>query len=185
MAIWNDPWPSKRGTSLSGRQGSPEWSLQCEIFNYFPLSIVMTMGKWHQSFPSSWEEFHVITLHLKIVSCLQKERGGGALEIRRKRDRVWCCMQTPHRCRREQQQKEQRPRAVRLCCAMLTTVGNEGAWLLPPKLQGQEFPRRLQLIEMEIQEVMLQRRGNVSLSPCQSVCLFILWCFITVTFCSY
>lgn len=53
----------------------------------------------------------------------------------------------------------------------------------PTQAPGPAPPRRLPLIEMEIQEVMLQRE-EVSRSPCQSVCLFILRCFITVTFCS-
>lgn len=66
----------------------------------------------------------------------------------------------------------------------LTTVGNEGARLHPLMHGGPRAPGGQLLIEMEIQEVMLQRE-EVSRSPCQSVCLFILRCFITVTFCTH
>lgn len=89
----------------------------------------------------------------------------------------------PRRCDGESQQTEHSG-DVRLCRSTLTTVGNEGAWLLPPRLQGWGPPGKLQLIEMEIQEVMLQRE-EVSRSPCQSDCLFVLRRFITVTFCSH
>lgn len=58
----------------------------------------------------------------------------------------------PTRCVRDAQQRD-----VSLCCSMLTTVGKVGAWLLPFRLQSLRPPRRQWLIEMEIQEVLLQR----------------------------
>lgn len=156
------------------------------------------MGKWKQSLvrlPTSMcsmvGKFGVITLCLKIVRCLQRKRGREG-EIARLGDWGWgrrrlCRIQTlsgsSQVWKRIAAEGAQR-RDVRLCCSMLTTVGNEGAWLLPPRLWGRGPPRRLLLIEMEIQEVMLQRE-EVSRSPCQSVCLFILRCFITVTISSY
>ena len=193
----NDPWMNWEETSPQGIQESSELSLYFEAFSYFPNGIGMTTGKLKQSIArlltsvcTMVGKFGAIALCLKIVRCLQRKEGGGSdSEIGRwgwGRGRL-CCIQTLHgsaQVRKRIAAEGAQCRDVRLCCSMLTTVGNEGAWLLPSRHWGQGHPRRLLLIEMEIQEVMLQRE-EVSCSPCQSVCLFILWCFITVTLCAY
>ncbi len=116
------------------------------------------MGKWRQSLVrlsismcSSVGKFGVITLCLEIVRCLERERGGGTGEIARLVNGGWregrlCYMQTLYSCSQVWKRtaaEGAQCRDVRLCCSMLTTVGNEGAWLLPPKHRGWVPPRRL------------------------------------------
>lgn len=147
------------------------------------LSIVMTTGKWKEnltrlpiSMCSMVGKFGVTTLCLKLVRFLQRK---STREIARLGDGGWgvwrlCYMQTLSSSQvwKRIAAEEAQRRDVRLCCSMLTAVGNEGAWLLPPRLLGLGASRRLPVIEMEIQEVMLQRE-EVCRSPCQLVCLFI------------
>lgn len=147
------------------------------------------MEKWKQSLArlptsvcSREGKFAVITLCLKIVF-------KGVARQQHRDSRMQRCFVHPNSAQLLAGVKEKSSRRSTMLRRQAVLLDPNHCWqrggLTPPsQASGRVPPRRLLVIEMEIQEVMLQRE-EVSRSPCQSVCLFILRCFITVTFCSH